>query len=105
MGALLLAGPVSAQTAAGGGFEVRVLSTRADMVSGGDVLIQITTPTGGPRSHGQKDHDTDGRAAIARSESTKFRPLAAWLGCADFEVPTELISYLLMSQRRERVQP
>jgi hypothetical protein len=28
----------------GGGFEVRVVSARADMVSGGDVLIEIAAP-------------------------------------------------------------
>jgi Tannase-like family of unknown function (DUF6351) len=46
----LAAAPVSAQPAAGGGFEVRILSTRADMVSGGNVLIQITAPPGGASS-------------------------------------------------------
>ena len=44
MAIVLGAAPASAQTARGGGFEVRTLSARADMVSGGDVLIQIATP-------------------------------------------------------------
>jgi Tannase-like family of unknown function (DUF6351) len=36
--------PAFAQTMRGGGFEVRTLSTRQDMVSGGDVLIEIVAP-------------------------------------------------------------
>ena len=44
IGVVFVASQVSAQAVAGGGFEVRTLSTRADMVSGGDVLVQITTP-------------------------------------------------------------
>ena len=36
--------PVPAQTITGGGFEVSTLSTRPDMVSGGDVLIRIVAP-------------------------------------------------------------
>jgi hypothetical protein len=44
IGIALATAPVSTQAVAGGGFEVRTLSTRADMVSGGDVLIQITMP-------------------------------------------------------------
>ena len=43
----IVLGPATAfaQAAArGGGFEVRTLSARADMVSGGDVLIQIAVP-------------------------------------------------------------
>lgn len=43
VGVVLVAAPVSAQTARGG-YEVRTLSARADMVTGGNVLIQITTP-------------------------------------------------------------
>jgi hypothetical protein len=43
IGIVLAAAPVSTQSS-GGGFDLRTLSTRADMVSGGDVLIQITTP-------------------------------------------------------------
>jgi hypothetical protein len=38
------AAPAFAQVARGGGFDVRTLSARADMVSGGDVLIQIAVP-------------------------------------------------------------
>src|SRR5436853_506216 len=41
---VLSAAPSLAQATRGGGFEVRTLSTRADLVSGGDVLIQITAP-------------------------------------------------------------
>ena len=33
-----------AQVAKGGGFEVRTVSARPDLVSGGDVLIEIVTP-------------------------------------------------------------
>src|SRR5262245_19742437 len=43
VGVVLAAAPVSPQTARGG-YEVRTLSARADMVTGGNVLIQITTP-------------------------------------------------------------
>ena len=43
IGLVLVGGAVSAQPS--GGFEVRTLSTRADMVSGDDVLIQIKTPS------------------------------------------------------------
>lgn len=43
VGVVLVAAPVSAQTARGG-YEVRTLSARTDMVTGGNVLIQITTP-------------------------------------------------------------
>src|SRR5262245_36632164 len=32
-----------------GGFSVRTLSTRADMVSGGDVLLEIVMPPAGPK--------------------------------------------------------
>ena len=72
----LLAAPVSAQVVTGGGFEVRTLSTRADMVSGGDVLIQIkiTPPSAasrvvltvnGQEPHGNVRQGTDG-ALVAR---------------------------------------
>jgi hypothetical protein len=40
----LTAPPVFAQAVRGDGFEVRTLSARADLVSGGDVLIQIAAP-------------------------------------------------------------
>ena len=43
-GIVLVAAPGFAQVVAGDGFEIRTLSTRADMVSGGDVLVQIKTP-------------------------------------------------------------
>ncbi|MGB2714124.1 MAG: DUF6351 family protein [Vicinamibacterales bacterium] len=43
IGIVLVAAPVSTQSS-GGGFDLRTVSTRADMVSGGDVLIQVTTP-------------------------------------------------------------
>src|SRR5439155_26391093 len=39
----LLSRPAAAQ--AQGGFDVRSLSTRADLVSGGDVLVQVRRPT------------------------------------------------------------
>ena len=39
--------PLFAQPAKGGGFEVSTLSTRSDMVSGGDVLIRIVPPGSG----------------------------------------------------------
>ena len=41
----LVATPALAQPARGGGFAVRTLSARPDMVSGGDVLIEITAPS------------------------------------------------------------
>ena len=44
MAIVLGAAPAFAQAARGGGFEVLTLSARADMVSGGDVLIQIAAP-------------------------------------------------------------
>jgi hypothetical protein len=44
MAVMLTAAPGFAQAAHGGGFEVRTLSARPEMVSGGDVLIQITAP-------------------------------------------------------------
>jgi Tannase-like family of unknown function (DUF6351) len=44
MAVVLAATPAVAQPARGGGFAVRTLSARADMVSGGDVLIQIAVP-------------------------------------------------------------
>src|SRR5688572_31640061 len=44
MAIVMGAAPAFAQVVRGGGFEVRTLSARADMVSGGDVLIQITAP-------------------------------------------------------------
>ena len=40
----LVATQALAQPVRGGGFDVRTLSARADMVSGGDVLIEITAP-------------------------------------------------------------
>jgi hypothetical protein len=43
-GIVLVAAPGFAQAVVGDGFEIRTLSTRADMVSGGDVLVQIKTP-------------------------------------------------------------
>ena len=36
--------PVNAQARAGG-FETRTLSTRAETISGGDVLVQVKTPS------------------------------------------------------------
>lgn len=44
LGIVLVAAPGFAQVVAGGGFEIGTLSTRADMVSGGDVLVQIKAP-------------------------------------------------------------
>ena len=41
----LTAAHAFAQSATSGGFAIRVLSTRADMVSGGDVLIEIAAPS------------------------------------------------------------
>ena len=49
VGVVLAAAPVSAQTARGG-YEVRTLSARADMVTGGNLLIQITTPPSAPNA-------------------------------------------------------
>jgi hypothetical protein len=43
MGVVLSAATVFAQ-ASKGGFEIRTVSTRADLISGGDALIQITVP-------------------------------------------------------------
>ena len=46
VGIVLAAGPAAAfgQSVKSGGFEVTTLSTRSDMVSGGDVLIRIVPP-------------------------------------------------------------
>src|SRR5262245_52482499 len=59
--------PLFAQPVSGGGFEVRTLSTRPDLVSGGDVLIRILPP-------GSRLNDivvtVNGRAANADSKPT-----------------------------------
>src|SRR5215469_5724360 len=39
--------PLFAQTVKGNGFEVSTLSTRPDMVTGGDVLLRIVPPGSG----------------------------------------------------------
>jgi uncharacterized tannase-like protein DUF6351 len=44
IGVLALGASASAQSATSSGFAIRALSTRAEMVSGGDVLIEVTSP-------------------------------------------------------------
>ena len=63
---VLVAASAFAQSATSGGFEIRTLSTRADMVSGGDVLIEIVIPP-----------STDATVAIAlngREANAEVRP-------------------------------
>lgn len=59
--------PLFAQSVRGGGFEVSVLSTRPDVVSGGDVLIRIVPP--GSRVN-KIVVTVNGRAANAQSKPT-----------------------------------
>jgi Tannase-like family of unknown function (DUF6351) len=64
--ALAMSGaPLFAQTVRSGGFEVSTLSTRPDMVSGGDVLIRIVPPRSGVNDIALT---VNGRAANAESQ-------------------------------------
>ena len=74
--------PLFAQPARGGGFEVSTLSTRPDMVSGGDVLIRIVPPgstvnnilvtVNGRAANPESKPTTDGTALLARLKDLKL---------------------------------
>jgi hypothetical protein len=60
--------PALAQSVTGGGFEVRTLSARSSMVSGGDVLLEIGTP---PSSNADVAITVNGREANAEFKPAK----------------------------------
>ena len=64
--AILSATSALAQAVTGDGFAVRTLSTRADMVTGGDVLLQVTAPAS---AVGRIAIMVNGRAARAETKT------------------------------------
>lgn len=70
------AAPAVAQVAKGGGFELRTLSARADMVSGGDVLIQIDAP---PSAAANVAIAVNGHEADAELKATRATTIIARL--------------------------
>jgi hypothetical protein len=75
-----LAGGAPAAIAAGHGIQVRVLSTRADLVSGGDALVELGLPAGvGLGDVTVRNGATDITGDFARRENGKVEGLVAGL--------------------------